>query len=134
MGLFKKINKSTTKNAIKKINAQVLLARCKKSKQLYGITIEQVSGNAWEMKYSYFIDEVRAKSEGFDKTVVNADCHPAKNYPGCPCCGSMGYVKCNSCGKLTCWNGENRSKCAWCNEKLNDIAYRGAMDILTGAD
>ena len=70
MGLFKKINKSTTKNAIKKINAQVLLARCKKSKQLYGITIEQVSGNAWEMKYSYFIDEVRAKSEGFDKTVV----------------------------------------------------------------
>lgn len=134
MSLFKKKDKLTIKNTIKKINAQVLLARCKKSKQLYGITIEQVSGNAWEMKYSYFIDEVRAKSEGFDKSIITADCYAADIYPGCPNCGSTGYVKCSYCGKLTCWENEGSLRCSWCGKQMNNIAYRGAMDISAGMD
>ena len=113
-----------------KLNAKVILARCKKSKQLFGITIEQVNRTRWNMKYSYFIDEKRAKSEGFDQTVISADCYSADTYPGCPNCKSMGYVKCEYCGKLTCWDGERSLRCAWCGKLLNDIAYRGAMDLL----
>lgn len=134
MGLFKKNKTPITKNAKKKINAQVILARCKKSKQLYGITIEQVNGNEWEMKYSYFIDEARARSEGFDKSIITADCYAADIYPGCPNCGSSGYVKCNYCGKLTCWENEESLCCSWCGKRMDNIAYRGAMDISAGMD
>ena len=36
-------------------------------------------------------------------------------YPGCPYCGSTGWVRCGKCGKLTCYNGEGNSfTCAWC--------------------
>ena len=117
-----------------KVNAQVILIRCKSSKRLYCARIQQKKGNEWEMTWSFPIDDNRAKNEGFDKTKIKADCYATDDYPGCPTCGSTGYVQCGSCGKLTCWNGENRSKCAWCNEQLNDIAYRGAMDISVGDD
>ena len=116
------------------VNAQVILIRCKLTKLLYGARIQQKKGNEWEMTWSFPIDNNRAKNEGFDKATINADCYAADEYPGCPNCGAMGYVLCGKCGKLTCWNGENASKCAWCNDELYDIAYRGAMDISVGDD
>lgn len=117
-----------------KVNAQVILIRCKSSKHLYGARIQQKKGKKWDMTWAFSIDERRAKNEGFDKAIVNVDCCATEEYPGCPTCGAIGYVQCVSCGKLTCWNGENKSKCAWCNEQLNNIAYRGAMDISVGDD
>lgn len=116
------------------LNAQVILIRCKSSKNLYGARIQQRKGINWDMTWSFPIDDKRAKNEGFDKSTLNVDCCATEEYPGCPTCGSKGYVRCASCGKLTCWSGENTSKCAWCNEKLYDIAYRGAMDISVGDD
>lgn len=116
------------------VNAQVILVKCKSSKRLYGVRIQQNKGKEWDMTWAFPIDDKRAKNEGFDRTVLNADCSATDDYPGCPTCGATGFVKCANCGKLTCWNGENSSKCAWCNEKLNDIAYRGAMDISVGDD
>jgi len=118
----------------KKIIANVLLARCKNNKRLYGITIEQDTPQLWNMKYSYPIDEHRAKSEGFDKTKITADCVAANDFPGCPFCGSMGYVKCGQCGKLTCYKDEVSMKCAWCNNNMDNIGYYGPMDISIGSD
>ncbi len=116
------------------VNAQVILIRCKSSKQLYGARIQQRSGKDWDMTWSFAIDEDRAKNEGFDKTKLNVDVTSTEDYPGCPDCGARGYVQCPRCQKLTCWGGEESSKCAWCNTKLGNIAYRGAMDISVGDD
>lgn len=130
---MKILRNSKNKNGGKVI-ANVLLARCKKNKQLYGITIEKIDSTKWEMKYSYPIDENRAKSEGFDKTSISADCYAADCYPGCPYCGSLGFVKCGKCGKLTCWSNETSLTCSWCNERMDNIAYNGPMDISIGSD
>lgn len=115
-----------------KVNAQILLARCKKSQQLYGIRIQQVDGNDWAMTWAFTIDETRASHEGFDKTKITADCYVTDEYPGCPNCGSLGYVRCGYCGKLTCYNDETSMKCAWCRKTLNNIEYAGAMDLSAG--
>ncbi|HAJ97675.1 MAG TPA: hypothetical protein DCO72_08065 [Ruminococcus sp.] len=117
-----------------KIVARVLLARCKSSKALYGITIEQIDQNSWSMKYSYPIDEKRAESEGFDKTTISADLYSAPDFRGCPTCGATANVKCEACHKLTCWNGEEASQCAWCGITLNVIEENGPIDVSAGED
>lgn len=134
--MIKKINKQHIDglNPINGIVAQVLLTRCKKSKQLYGITIEQRNGKEWEMMYSFEIDEKHAKSEGFDKMMINADCYAGNTYRGCLSCGALGYVKCYSCGKLTCYQSEQSVRCAWCNTIMDNIIYEGSMDLSAGID
>lgn len=114
-----------------KVNAQVLLARCKKSKQLYGIRIQQESGNKWAMTWAFPIDETRAKHEGFDRTKIDADCYPTPEYPGCPNCGSRNYFYCE-CGKLTCYKDETTIKCAWCGGVFDDLVDAGTIELSAG--
>lgn len=118
----------------KKIEAQVLLARCMENKSLYGITIEKKNDNTWDMKYSYPISETRAKSEGFDKTVITADVIADPCYKGCPNCGRRGFVRCGFCGKITCYDDEESLECGWCGRDLNNISYCGPMELSTGVD
>ena len=118
----------------KKIEAQVILCRCQEDKSLFGITIEKSDDKNWSMKYSYPIDEKRAKNEGFNKSVIKADIIPDSIYKGCPKCGRKSLVKCGTCGKLTCYSDENSLTCGWCGKHLEDIQYRGAMDITVGVD
>ena len=35
-------------------------------------------------------------------------------YPGCPYCGTRGWVLCGTCGKLMCWDDDESFKCLWC--------------------
>ncbi len=114
------------------VNAQVLLVRCKKNRQTFGVRIEQEKGTTWKMTWAFPLTDERASHEGFGQFKLSVDCYATEEYPGCPHCKSTGYVRCGKCGKLTCWEGENTSTCAWCGVKLTDIAYRGAMDVEGG--
>jgi len=115
--------------------AQVLLCRCNQNKKLFGITIEKRTDGDWNMMYSYPIDEQHAKSEGFDKTSITADIYSTTSYPGCPYCQKKNFVRCGTCGKITCHtNGTATNTCGWCNKYMTDIAYRGALTLQTGED
>ena len=119
-------------NDFMKLEAQVFLARCKNSRGLYGNRIQKDNGQ-WVANWSFPISENRAKSEGFDKVKIKIDNNFiwSEEYKGCPYCNSSGIFHC-VCGKLTCWNGEKSSKCAWCGERVNLEA--GSFDVLAGED
>ena len=99
------------------INATVVLAKCPKTKKLYGMRVEQ-RGKDWVRTWAFPIDEQRAKHEGFEKNKVSGSMNAADGYPGCPHCGTNGFVLCG-CGKISCWSGGNESKkytCPWCGQ------------------
>jgi hypothetical protein len=98
------------------LNAKVIMARCSKTKKLYGIRIEQRKKD-WVRTWAFAIDEKRVKHEGFDTNTVTGSMNATDDFPGCPYCKSKSFVVC-TCQKIGCWNGvEYYYSCPWCNFK-----------------
>jgi hypothetical protein len=100
------------------LNASVILARCAKTKKLYGMRAEQ-RGNDWVRTWAFPIDEQKAKREGFTDNKISGSLQEVDDYPGCPYCGAMESFIDNSphCGKMSCWSGETKKHtCPWCGQ------------------
>jgi len=96
------------------LTATVVLARCTKSKKLYGMRVEK-RGNDWVRTWAFPIDEQKAKHEGFEANKVSGSMNAVDDYPGCPYCGQSGFVQCGGCDKISCWSNEsNKFTCPWC--------------------
>lgn len=95
--------------------ANVVLAKCRRSHQTYGIRIEKRRDGAWYCTWAFPITEARAISEGYDSIMISGRVNNDPEYPGCPYCGGRGWVSCGSCRKLTCWSDEEKYfTCTWC--------------------
>ncbi len=114
------------------VNAQIVLMRCKTNKKLSGIRIEQTENGSWKMNWAFPINEEIARNEGFDKTNLTADIYIDNEYPGCPICGAKGFVRCGSCGKLTCYDNEISLNCAWCSNFMDNITESDEFDLSVG--
>lgn len=89
--------------------AHIVLARCPQcNRHLYGIRVEKQPDH-WALTWAFPIDESKAKSEGYDETVLNGTFHPSPNYNGCPFCGTKTFLHCPRCSKITCYHGESLS-------------------------
>ena len=112
------------------LNATVVLGKCPKTKKLYGMRVEQ-RGKDWVRTWAFPIDEQKAKHEGFDANKVTGSMNAVDNYPGCPHCGSMGFVQC-SCGKISCWsNVESKFTCPWCGQS-GEVHVADKFDVSGG--
>lgn len=116
-------------------NAQVILARCNRSKRLFGIRLQEDRNSTWRFTWSYPIDESRAKSEGFDKAITDIRFGEyEEDYPGCPYCHAGGLTQCG-CGKLTCTdNGATTCTCAWCGNYMDNLFSVDHMELGIGDD
>ena len=96
----------------------VALARCRSSKNTFGIRVEEKSKAQWIADWAFSISENKALKEGYDRTEIRGSfAIDADRYPGCPHCHASAFFKCG-CGKLACWDGENRQlTCPWCGTK-----------------
>ena len=57
--------------------AHIVLARCPQcNRHLYGIRVEKQPDH-WALTWAFPIDESKAKSEGYDETVLNGTFHPS---------------------------------------------------------
>ena len=107
-----------------KIEAQVAIAKCKKSKKIYGVRMEKTS-KWWEYNWAFPISEKRAKAEKYESTEILGDIYPSEDYPGCPYCGAKYFVVCD-CKKLNCNNNRKMFTCEWCGSKGVLVAYNGS--------
>ena len=85
------------------LNAKIIIARCAKTKQAFGIRVEERE-NDWIRTWAFPIDEKKASKEGFDTNTISGTLQTDPEYPGCPFCGSEAFIVC-SCGKIGC-NGD----------------------------
>ncbi|MDR1830527.1 MAG: hypothetical protein LBQ76_07140 [Candidatus Fibromonas sp.] len=99
------------------LKAEVVIARCAKTKKTYGIRVEQRK-NDWIRTWAFPIDEKKAKHEGFDANTVSGSMKATDDFPGCPHCKAMGFVLC-SCKKIGCDGGiiKNLYNCPWCGNR-----------------
>ena len=112
--------------------ANVILAKCCRSHQTYGIRVEQRADNVWYCTWAFPISDKNAKSEGYDNVVISGRVENDPEYPGCPYCGNRAWVNCDRCKKLTCWDGrEGVIECEWCRNK-GEIIEAETFDISAG--
>lgn len=104
-----------------KMNANVMLCRCGQSGRLYGIRIEE-RNNDWVMTWAFPLKEDIAKREGYDSIRVHGSFRAVDDYPGCPFCHTNGFIVCGKCGKISCYNNEELSKCEWCGNMSKAVA------------
>ena len=112
------------------LTATVVLARCNKTKKLYGMRVEK-RGNDWVRTWAFPIDEQKAKHEGFEANKVSGSMNAVDDYPGCPYCGQKNFVHC-ICGKISCWGDEsNIFTCPWCGQ-TGEVQIAENFDVKGG--
>ncbi len=95
------------------MKAEVILMKCLESHRIYGVRVEEIDGD-WFRTWAFPVDEKRASHEGFDKTTIKGNLFYTDDYNGCPYCGALSFAQCGHCGKLNCWNNEEKLTCGWC--------------------
>ena len=116
----------------KKIEAQVILSKCEKTADTFGINMEK-RGDDWVRTWAFPIKDDVAKREGFDKNMLSGSFSADPEYPGCPYCEAVGFFICE-CGKMSCWdiNKGNLVTCYWCGLKTT-IEIRESFKVKGGA-
>ena len=67
--------------------------------------------------WAFKLSEQAGSNEGYGSAMISGRVDVDPEYPGCPYCGSTGWVSCGNCGKLTCYNGEGHTfTCTWCGQ------------------
>lgn len=99
-----------------KNQAKIILMKCPEGDKIYGVRIEEYEGD-WYRTWAFPLDPKKASREGYDKNKFSGNLWPADEYPGCPHCRSVSFLKCETCGKLSCWTGKERVRCPWCGTK-----------------
>jgi hypothetical protein len=83
----------------------IIMATCQKSKRTCGIRAEKIKGE-WTFKWAFPIDAKVASQEGYDTTTVKGSTKINAEYSGYPHCGDSGFVHCDLCRKIVCYNGK----------------------------
>ena len=100
------------------MQATVVMAKCRRAKQPFGIRMERRRNGTWYCTWAFKLGERAAAREGYGDTMVSGRVDLDPEYPGCPYCGAGGWFCCGSCGKLTCNAGETEVTCAWCGRSV----------------
>jgi hypothetical protein len=116
------------------MKASVVLIRCSKSKRIFGARTQKMDDNDWWRTWAFPIDEGKARREGYDSETVNGNLNCTKEYPGCPYCGTKGFVQCPSCRRLSCWSGEKSMDCQWCGKHMGPINVSTKKFTVSGGD
>jgi len=105
----------------KRLSVVVVLARCRHTKEYFGIRFEESKGLAqgsgfgfglnpkriWVTDWAFEIANEMGKKERYDKTEIEGIIGMAITYPGCPHCNGKSIFKCG-CGKVACWDAETK--------------------------
>jgi len=116
------------------MEATVVLAKCSKKKQCFGMRVEK-RGGQWIRTWAFPIDESVAKNEGFAANKVSVG-GADNEFPGCPHCKDGGFTLC-TCGKIGCSGGlikEGKNAiytCPWCGQ-TGEVEMKETIDVSSG--
>lgn len=96
-------------------DATVVLTKCQKTGQTYGIRMEKRNDGIWYCTWAFKVNDQAAKNEKYASTSVSGIIKYDGEYPGCPYCGSHLWFECGACHQLNCYKNEERVHCQWCD-------------------
>lgn len=103
---------------MKRTDAVFLHLRCEKTHDNFIARCDLGADDSWVVAYG--LKDTLDDKSSLKRTI---DIYKKKVRIGpqykCPYCGNLGYVKCNYCNGLTCYNGKDKqSKCQFCHKTL----------------
>lgn len=105
---------------------------CSRNKQGFGIRFEENGRGKWIADWAFPIKATVAKREGYDQSTIAGTFLFAPEFPGCPHCKSLSFVKCN-CQVLSCIPKEsNYVRCPSCG--LSGSVKGSADSLSAGQD
>ncbi len=113
-------------------NLFFLEAKCVKTNKDFYIRFDKAAGGIWCQTYG-----VKYKPQNLNNTAYNAikiDISKSTVGPqySCPHCGNDNYIKCGTCGKLTCFKyGDKEFTCAHCG-KHSTVSYDSFITTIEG--
>jgi hypothetical protein len=113
------------------MRAEVILMKCPETGKIYGVRTEERDGD-WVRTWAFKISERTAANEGFDKAVIRGNLYADDEYNGCPYCKAVTFVQCGRCGKLSCWNSEEKMTCGWCGLTGNTKRLVDEINVSAG--
>lgn len=97
-----------------------VMCRCSKTKKLFGIRFDHITGDIWEYAWAFPLKEGADKREKLYRLSVKGRFVNGKNYNGCPYCGNKNFYQCGNCKNLVCWDGIIKPvTCPHCGNKGN---------------
>ena len=99
-------------------NIVIVAARCGQTAKGFGVRFERSGEVRWSATWAFALNERAASREGYDRSEISGTIELGPSYPGCPHCAKSAIVRCGTCGKVSCWNGETRVvTCPWCKNR-----------------
>ena len=99
------------------LNVVIVLSRCSRSRQPFGIRFEEKGRNCWIADWAFPLKETTARREGYDRGEIAGSFTFDPAFPGCPSCRASSFFKCGACGKVNCWANETVITCSWCGNR-----------------
>jgi predicted RNA-binding Zn-ribbon protein involved in translation (DUF1610 family) len=108
--------------------------KCRSNKKDFYLRYDFAYDEKWVLTYglkSLPAEDAR-ESSAFGNRKSTIDISQARTGPQykCPYCGTRGFVRCGSCGKLTCYDHSGHFTCAHCG---NSGAVSGQIKDMDGS-
>ncbi|MBQ8849517.1 MAG: hypothetical protein IJ011_04175 [Clostridia bacterium] len=114
------------------MEAKVLLVKCPTKRETFGVRIQKMDDGDWWRTWAFKLNTAQAQNEGYDETQVQGNLNETEEYPGCPHCGTHGFVQCGKCKKISCWKHETSMVCPWCGNNMSNIVTATSKFDVTG--
>lgn len=94
-------------------NLFFLEVKCSKTRNTFYAIFDYAADDIWALTYGVknLPTGEKVSSGSSQQDISNMRTGPQYK---CPYCGSTSFVKCGSCGKLTCYDGSGHFDCAHC--------------------
>jgi len=112
------------------LRATVIMAKCQRSKESFGIRAEY-RVKELVFTWAFKLSEKAAGREGYGSDDFSGVISFDAAYPGCPHCESMGFVQCG-CGKISCAANTHTFQCPFCGTKSNELNESNNFDNIKG--
>lgn len=109
-------------------NLFFLEVKCCKTKNTFYARFDYAADDCWALTYGLKNLPVGEKvsTGGSQQDISNMRTGPQYK---CPFCGNVGFVKCNSCGKLTCYDQSGYFNCAYCSNSGTVSGHIEKIDV-----
>lgn len=116
---------------MKRTDAVFLHLRCEKTHKDFTARCDLSADDSWVITYG--LKGIVTTDKSSSKRTIDIYKKNVRMGPQykCPYCENPGYVKCNSCNGLTCYNGKDTHiKCQFCHKNLT---IEGTIASLKGS-